>query len=113
MNEQCDFREIARRACIWNEEAAARFVRSRFPHINGGKLRGRLEDFQTARNDLIHCRKCADPLSCPLSGNPMRLGCIEEGGTKIIVAKRCICRRWKKAREEKRFHVQEPRKDID
>lgn len=111
---ECDFREIARRASQFTRESAARFARSQFPGIEGGVLRGSLDDFKAARNDLVLCRHCADPLSCPLFGRPMRLVFSVEGEQKIILAQRVTCRRWKASRPlDKPESASQQRRDLD
>jgi len=100
LGQDVDFHEIARRACVWTRESAARFARSQFPRISGGVLRGSLDDFRKARNDLAFCRHCSRPSSCPLSGTPMRLFCEDEGGGKVIRARRSVCRRWSETRSK-------------
>lgn len=109
MGQDADFREIARRACVWTRESAARFVRSQFPRVSGGVLKGSLDDFRKARNDLAVCRHCSLPSSCPLNGTPMRLFCEDEGGEKVIRARRSVCRRWSETRSKPRS---EERRDL-
>lgn len=110
-----EYFEIAERAQLWTWDRARAFVRSRFPDLGEGRvMRGALDDFKTARNDLVLCRHCAKPLSCPLFGRPMRLVVSVEGEQKIILAQRVVCRRWKAARpSDKPEAASQQRRDLD